>query len=136
MVGCLVAQPEDELLAARDDLVPAGGGGNAHHAVVHRGGGSSLPGVLEVEVAVGGEVGVEGERLQAALTARVDLGGDVEERSEGAVGFRYAYPARLLGHEHPAIGGQLHVCGVSQAACDLRVGEARIRWEWSAVGRP
>src|SRR5215210_5978505 len=65
VVGCLVAQPEDELLAARDDLVAVGG--DAHHAVVDRGGGSSLLGVLEVDVAVGGEVGVECERLQTTL---------------------------------------------------------------------
>src|SRR5215207_1577857 len=53
MVGSLVAQLEDELLAARDDLVTAGG--DAHDTVVGRGGRGRLLGVLEVDVAVGGE---------------------------------------------------------------------------------
>jgi hypothetical protein len=72
----LVAQPEDELLTARDGFVAAGS--DAHDAIVRRGGGSSLLGVVEVDVAVGGEARVKRERQQATLVLGVDLGRDVE----------------------------------------------------------
>jgi hypothetical protein len=68
-------------------LSPASG--DAHDAVVYWGGGSSLLGVVEVDVAIGGEAWIKRERLQTTITARVDLGRDVEERHKSPVGLDY-----------------------------------------------
>jgi hypothetical protein len=59
---------------------------------------------VEVEIVVGREPWVKGERQQATLALGVDLGRDVEERRQRAVGLGYAYCARILGDKQPAVG--------------------------------
>ena len=74
--------------------------------------------VEDVDVGVGGEVGIEGEPEQAAIPEVVDVGAQVGEG--GGRGVREAVEdldqATLLGHEDPPVLGELDIGGVGQAA--------------------
>src|SRR5215213_386575 len=119
----LVGQPEDEFFAARDGFVTAGG--DAHDAVVSRAGSRGLHGVIEVDVVVFGEPGVEGDPHQAALYVRIDLGGEVDKRREIPAGLHYAHEALLVCHEQPSIWRERHVGTTLYVADDLSLLKAR-----------
>src|SRR5215213_3387046 len=128
-----VVQPEDELLAARDG--PIAVRGDADHPVMGRGGGR-LPRVVEIDVVVAGETGIEGDPQQPAFARRVYLSGDIQERRQLPARLYHSQRTALFGHEQPTVGRELHGRRARKAADDPRLREVgRERGGASRVAR-
>jgi len=78
--------------------------------------------VVDIDVSILVELGIEGDAQQVAFAGGSGLAGEVRERlrQELAV-IHHAQLAPLLGHEQPTIRGELHRRGVLQPAGQARL---------------